>query len=105
MEDKQENVTKINEQTEISLSVKKTKPLSYTQDELGDFSSKRLISLILLTFSIVAGISGIVLVSLGVMEDPKIVLDLSTTWLGGSLVAAGLTGLEHLPFSNKGDSK
>lgn len=95
-EDKQEHKTKINDSTEISLSVTKTKPLSYVQDDAGDFSSKRLISLILLAFSIIVGIAGVVLVACGLLTDYGLVQSLATTWLGGSLIAAGLTGLEHL---------
>ena len=96
IEDKQEHKTKINDSTEISLSVTKTKPLSYVQDEAGDFSSKRLISLILLAFSVAIGVAGLVLVACGVLPDYGLVQNLATTWLGGSLIAAGLTGLEHL---------
>lgn len=67
------------------------KTLKYTEDWVGDKSSKRLTSMVLLFFSIAVAIFAVIFDAVKGLQSYELVKFVITVSLGSSLIAQGLT--------------
>ena len=69
---------------------KQNEPIGFFRDNLGDYSSKRLTSIVLLVFAMCIATAGVILLACG-KDVTSLVKYIFVISLGGCLVAQGLT--------------